>query len=61
MHFYIHVILYCYTTSLNINEDIFSELIVEYGLQRELYQSIKRLIKNPGGGIVPKIKVSVQL
>ncbi|CAG8506561.1 12867_t:CDS:10 [Funneliformis caledonium] len=33
---------------LNIDEDIFSGLIVDYGFQRELYQSIKRLIKNRG-------------
>ncbi|CAB4395736.1 unnamed protein product [Rhizophagus irregularis] len=46
---------------LNINEDMFSELIVEYGFQRELYQSIKRLIKNSGGKTVPKIKTGMNL
>ncbi|GBB95820.1 hypothetical protein RclHR1_02620011 [Rhizophagus clarus] len=46
---------------LNINEDIFSELIVEQGFQRELYQSIKRLIKGSGGGAVPKIKTGMNL
>jgi hypothetical protein len=46
-----------FTISLNINEDIFSELIIEYGFQRELYQSIKRLIKCPDVD-VHKVKVS---
>jgi len=48
---------YYYIASLNIDEDIFSELIVDYGFQRELYQSIKRLIKNHGE-TKDKIKVS---
>ncbi|CAI2180050.1 19749_t:CDS:10 [Funneliformis geosporum] len=45
---------------LNIDEEIFSGLIVDYGFQRELYQSIKRLIKNHGEN-KNKIKTGINI